>query len=156
SAEMFALCYERLDATCLGALQVDEAGNVNVSRRGDGPRGYVGPGGFIDLSTAADVIVFVSGWMAHGEMRVTGGRVRVARRGTPKFVAAVDEITFNGARALAAGKQVFYATPVGLFHLTDRGVELAAVMPGIDVRRDIVDAVPMRVVVPRGNVPVVD
>ena len=29
------------------------------------------------------------------------------------------------ARALAAGKRVFYATPVGVFRLTRRGVELS-------------------------------
>src|SRR6185295_18673752 len=63
SAEIFKLCYERLDATCLGVLQVDSLGNVNVSKRGDGPRNYVGPGGFIDLTAAAKTIVFVSAWM---------------------------------------------------------------------------------------------
>jgi propionate CoA-transferase len=30
SAEMFELTSRRLDATCLGALEVDEEGNVNV------------------------------------------------------------------------------------------------------------------------------
>ncbi|HUI26049.1 MAG TPA: hypothetical protein VL403_08165, partial [Candidatus Kryptonia bacterium] len=70
SVEMFKLCRDQLDAACLGALQVDSAGNVNVSRRGSGPRSYVGPGGFIDLTTDAETIVFVSGWMAHAEFAV--------------------------------------------------------------------------------------
>lgn len=139
SAEMFRMTGERLDATCLGALQVDAAGNVNVSLRAPGPCGFVGPGGFIDLSTAARTIVFVSQWMQGGAMTLSGGRVRIARRGAPKFVPRVDQITFNGRRALAAGKQVFWATPVGLFTLTRRGVELTAVMPGIDVERDVLD-----------------
>jgi propionate CoA-transferase len=153
SAEMFRLCYERLDATCLGALEVDGDGNVNASRRGDSPRDYVGPGGFIDLSTAAKTIVFVSGWAIHGEMALEDGHVRIVDRGTPKFVERVREITFNGQRALAAGKRVLYATPVGLFRLTARGMELASVMPGFDVRRDILDATPMRVVLPESGDP---
>jgi propionate CoA-transferase len=156
SAEMFALCYERLDATCLGALEVDAAGNVNVSRRSDACRDYVGPGGFIDLTTAARTIVFASAWMRHEELTVADGLVRIVRRGAPKFVAQVREITFNGARALATGKRVFYATPVGLFRLTARGVELVRVMPGIDVRRDILDVAAMPIVLPEsGTIPLV-
>ena len=154
SAQVFRQWSRHLDATCLGALQVDSLGNVNVSRRGAGPRHYVGPGGFIDLTAAARVIVFVSPWMVHGEVAIADGRLRIARAGAPKFVERVDEITFDAARALAAGKRVFYATHVGLFRLTGRGVELAAVMPGIDVRRDILGATPMRILRPRsGRVP---
>jgi propionate CoA-transferase len=156
SAEMFARNYERLAATCLGALQVDSAGNVNVSKRGDGVRNYVGPGGFIDLTTAARTIIFVSAWMARGEVAVDDAGLHIVTRGTPKFVDRVDEVTFNGRRALAAGKRVFYATHVGLFRLTRRGMELVQVMPGIDVRRDVVGGTPMRVVLPKtGRVPVV-
>jgi propionate CoA-transferase len=148
SAEMFRLTNERLDATCLGALEVDREGNVNVSRRSDGVQDYVGPGGFIDLTAAARTIVFVSGWTVRGRIVVEGAKVRVVRGGAPKFVDRVQEVTFNGTRALAAGKRVFYATPVGLFRLTGRGVELASVMPGIDVVRDVVEAASMRIAVP--------
>jgi propionate CoA-transferase len=155
SAEMFRLCYERLDATCLGVLEADGAGNVNVSRRSAGARDYVGPGGFIDLAAAARTIVFVSAWTTNGEVAVEDGKVRVVRQGRPKFVEHVREITFNGARARAAGKRVFFATPVGLFALTERGMELVQVMPGVDVRRDVVAATPMRVVLPAGDPPVV-
>jgi propionate CoA-transferase len=155
SADIFKLCYERLDATCVGVLQADSLGNVNVSKRGDGPRNYVGPGGFIDLTTAARTIVFVCAWMVHGRFAVEDGKLRIVQRGTPKFVDRVDEITFNGPRALRAGKQVFYATHVGLFQLTKRGMELVSVMPGVDVRRDILDCTPMQVVLPdSGRVPV--
>ncbi len=156
SAEMFKLCNQKLDATCLGALQVDSHGNVNVSKRGAGPRGYVGPGGFIDLTEAAKTIVFVSAWMAHGEFAVEDAKLRLAKAGTPKFVDRVDEITFNGRRAVEAGKHVFYATHVGLFQLTRRGMELVRVMPGIDVRRDILAHTTMKIVLPAsGRVPVV-
>jgi propionate CoA-transferase len=156
SAEIFKLCYERLDAACLGVLQADSRGNVNVSKRGDGPHNYVGPGGFIDLTAAAKTIVFVSAWMTHAEITVNDGTVHVVKRGTPKFVDRVDEITFNGSRAVAAGKQVFYATHVGLFQLTRRGMELIRVMPGIDVHTDILEGASMKVVLPRsGRVPAV-
>jgi propionate CoA-transferase len=155
SAEVFKLWNERLDVTCLGLLQADAHGNVNVSRRGEGARNYVGPGGFIDLTAAARMIVFVGSWMANGDVELEGGRMRIRKAGTPKFVDHVDEVTFSGPEALRQGKSVFYCTNVGVFRLTGRGMELAQVMPGIDVERDVLRG-PMKVVLPAdGKVPVV-
>jgi propionate CoA-transferase len=154
SAKLFERCQAGLDATCLGALEVDGLGDVNVSKRGVGPRHYVGPGGFMDFCTAAGTIVFVSAWMQHGEIAVDGAGLRIVRRGAPKFVDRVSEVTFDAGRALAAGKRVFYATHVGAFRLTGRGLELASVMPGIDVRKDILDFSPATLRLPEsGRVP---
>jgi propionate CoA-transferase len=81
-------------------------------------------------------------------MTADDGAMTVRRQGKSKFVARVGEVTFNGKQALRAGKTVFYVTPVGLFRLTRRGVVLTGVMPGIDVRRDILDRTPMRIALP--------
>jgi len=155
TAEFFRRCYRKLDAACLGALEVDALGSVNVSKRGPALQSYTGPGGFIDFTTAAPTIVFVCGWMRQGAMEIADGAMRVRKRGAPKFVARVREVTFNGPLAFAAGKRAFYATPVGLFHLTRRGLALASVFPGIDLRRDILDVAPIEIALPRaGDVPV--
>lgn len=151
SAEVFELCRERLDATVLGLLEADSEGNVNSSRRGAGALGCVGPGGSVDLAAAARTIVFVGSWMLGGLVRLAGGRVELARRGQPKFVDAVREITFSGPEALRAGKEVFYCTHVGVFRLTRRGMQLSFVMPGVDVRRDVLETSPMAVVLPPGG-----
>ena len=157
SAETFRRCYEKLDMTMLGVLQADSQGNVNVSKRGERAINYVGPGGFIDLTTAAKTVCFVSSWMAHSQIDVSGSQLKVVKPGKPKFVEAVDEITFSGSEALKMGKKVFYVTHVGMFRLTERGMELAQVMPGIDIEKDILEFAPMRVVLPEsGEVPVVD
>jgi len=51
---------------------------------------------------------------------------------------------------------VLYVTPVGTFRLTERGMQLTSVMPGIDVRKDIIEATPMRIALPvSGKVPVI-
>jgi len=157
SAEAFRLCYEKLDTTVLGVVEVDSDGNVNVSKRGDGPRNYVGPGGFIDITTAAKNIVFVTSWMARSEIALENGEVKIRKAGKPKFVEKVMEITFCGAEALKAGKNVFYATNVGVFQLTPRGLELKKVMPGVDIERDILGVSKAKIVLPEsGTVPVVD
>jgi propionate CoA-transferase len=156
SPRMFKLCYEKLDVTVLGLLQADSEGSVNVSKRGGGAVNYVGPGGFIDLTTAAKMVVFVGTWMAHSKMSIDGGGLTFLKKGTPKFVDKVDEITFCGPEAVKAGKKVFYVTNVGVFGLTKRGMELIRVMPGVDIQKDIVEASPMKIVLPEsGVVPVV-
>jgi len=155
SATAFERVYQRLDWAILGALETDSAGNINVSKRGEGARNYVGPGGFIDLVTNAKSLIFCSAWGERARIEVQDGRVGVAERGTPKYVDKVSEITFNGAEALKQGKKVFYVTHVGAFQLTKRGMELIYVMPGIDVQKDIIDACPMRIVLPKNGAPVV-
>jgi len=151
SARIFRLAHEKLDATVLGILEVDAEGNVNVSRRGPRMLDYVGTGGLPDLAAAARNVLFVGSWMAGAEMEIEAGRIRILEPGAHKFVPRVAEVTFSGPQALAAGKNVYYATSVGLFRLTPAGMMLVEVMPGIDVRRDILDACPMRVVLPAGG-----
>jgi propionate CoA-transferase len=157
SAEIFHLWENKLEVTVLGLLQADSKGNVNVSKRGEGPLNYVGPGGLPNLVNSAKAIIFIGSWMAHAEFAIEDGRLRIKKPGLPKFGKAVDQITFSGDRALAQGKQVYYVTHVGVFRLTPRGMELYEVMPGVDIPRDILEACPMQVVLPEGRpVPVVD
>lgn len=139
SAQIFHTCYEHLDASILGVLEFDPQGNVNVSRRGEGALHYVGPGGFIDFSTNAKNVFFVSSWMVGGQMRLENGRLAIVKQGKIKLVDRVREITFNGERALKSGRDIFYVTNVGVFKLTPGGLELVRVVPGIDVRRDILE-----------------
>jgi len=148
SAEIFHFWDQHLDVAILGLLQADSEGNVNVSKRGEGPIHYVGPGGFPNLVRAAKNIIFIGSWMARAEIEVRGGKVVIQKPGTPKFLEQVDQITFSGKQALALGKQVFYVTHVGAFRLTRRGVELFQVMPGIDIERDVLKACPMKIVLP--------
>jgi propionate CoA-transferase len=157
SAETFRRMYKSLDATVLGFLEVDSLGNINVSKRGEGAINYVGPGGFVDITTCARNIFFIGSWMAKAKMVIRDNKLVIEKPGTVKFMDRVDEITFNGAEALRRGQRVFYITNVGAFALTPHGVELRFVMPGVDVQKDILDASTMRILLPEnGEVPVVD
>lgn len=156
SAEAFRRMYERLEWVVVGFLEVDGQGNVNASNRGKGAINYVGPGGFIDLTTAAQRVLFCGSWMNGAKYGIEDGALRMDGAGAVKFIEEVKEVTFNGQEALKRGQEVYYVTHVGAFQLTDRGVELRYVMPGIDVQRDILDVCPMPILLPEdGNVPVV-
>ncbi len=154
SSDVFDIMYKRLDWVVLGMLQADSQGNVNVSKRGKGPKNHVGPGGFIDLVTCAKSILFCTAWGARSKLEVRGSKVKVIHPGIPKFVDRVDEITFNGQEALKHGKNVYYASQVGAFRLTHRGMELMYVMPGVDIQKDIIDVCSMKIVMPESGKPI--
>jgi len=151
SSWMFHHYADHLDATVLGFLEVDSGGNVNVSKRGPAMTDYVGPGGFPSITNAARNCFFVGTFMQGAKWRVEGGRLCLVQPGAPKFRSAVGEITFHGQRALEAGKNVWFVTNVGVFRLTPAGLELARVMPGVDVERDVIPNCEAKILVPDGG-----
>jgi propionate CoA-transferase len=155
SARMFHLYEKYLDIAVLGCLEVDSAGNNNVSRRGDLVFNCVGPGGFPDIVNAAKTIIFVGKWTEGGKYSIEDGKLVVGKHGKPKFVEKIREITFNAQRAFARGAKVYYVNTVGIFKLTAAGPELMSVMPGVDIEKDIVKVSGAKIIVPK-NVPVVN
>ena len=157
SVDMFRRYQTELDVAVLGFLEVDGAGNVNASHRGERLLDVVGPGGFPDIATGAKTIVFVGSWMAGARFALRNNRLEIVRPGACKFVKKIRQITFSAPEALRMGKQVFYVTNVGVFALTPKGLELRQVVPGIDVGRDILQTSKARIQLPeKGEVPVVD
>ncbi|MEU0539975.1 CoA-transferase [Nocardia sp. NPDC005978] len=153
SAWMFRHFATELSAACLGMLEFDVAGNVNVSRTGPGVEHSIGPGGFIDIADAAPTVVFVGSWRRGAQARVTGdGQLRLSDGGSAKLVSRVREITFDGPSAYRRGKTVYYVTQVGAFRLGEHGVVLTHLMPGIDIDRDIRSVMPDIAVVEGGPV----
>jgi propionate CoA-transferase len=148
SAWVFHHYRDHLDATVLGFLEVDAAGNVNVSRRGPRFMDYVGPGGLPSITASARTCLFVGTFMQGAEWAIEDGRMVLKKAGKPKLVDAVSEVTFSGREALKAGKQVWYVTTVGAFRLTESGLVLEVVMPGLDVERDIRPNCGLRFTVP--------
>ncbi len=156
SAWMFRHYQEHLDATILGFLEVDSAGNVNGSERGDRITDLVGPGGLPTIVAAARTIIFIGGWMSGARWRVERGHMKLVQPGVPKFVERVRTVTFSARAALEAGKRVFYVTHAGVLRLQDSGLVLEAAMPGLDVERDILGTAGARVRVEHSQVPRVD
>lgn len=125
-----------LDMACLGMAEVDQHGNVNVSRFKDR---FAGAGGFINISQNARKLVFVGTFTAKG-LRVSAqdNVLKIDNEGAvPKFIENVEQITFNGRYAASLGQDVLYVTERCVFRLTAEGLELAEVAPGIDVEKDI-------------------
>ncbi|HET6520545.1 MAG TPA: hypothetical protein VFG47_12115, partial [Geminicoccaceae bacterium] len=125
-----------LDLAFLSFAEVDRAGNVNVSRFGDR---IVGIGGFINISQNARKMVFSGTFTAGGlDISWPGGRTRIAREGRHgKFVADVQQLSYNGAFAAERGQETVYVTERAVFRRGGDGLELIEVAPGIDLERDV-------------------
>ncbi len=108
-----------LDIAFLGLAQLDENGDVNVSKFGTR---IAGCGGFIDITQSAKKVVFCG---------------TLTAKGAKKFVKKVEQITFSAKNALINRQPVLYVTEVGVFRLTEDGVELIEIAPGVDIERDI-------------------
>jgi propionate CoA-transferase len=148
STETFRRYQNDLDAAILGFLQIDSMGNVNASKRGKKISEYVGAGGFPDIASGAKIVFFIGTWMSGGKFEIKADKLILTKKGKPKFIKMVDEITFNGAEALKSGKKIFYITNVGVFTLTEKGLMLIMVMPGIDIEKDIVNTSETTIILP--------
>jgi propionate CoA-transferase len=130
-----------LDAAYLGMAEADRHGNVNASRFG---RRLSGCGGFINISQSSAKVVFLGTFSSSGlEVEIAEGRVRIVKEGKFfKFIDRVGQITFSGHYAAQRKQEVMYITERCVFKLTDAGLELTEVAPGIDIERDILCKMP--------------
>lgn len=125
-----------LDVAVLSFAQLDPAGNVNVSRFGGR---LPGVGGFINISQGAKHLVFVGTFVAGGSYQFDDrAPITVPDRGSPKLVDQLEHVSFSAEQALSAGHTATYVTERAVFDLTDQGLRLTELAPGLDLT-DVLD-----------------
>jgi propionate CoA-transferase len=120
-----------LDICFLGGLEADVQGNVNAHQL---EGGYSGIGGFANITHATKTIVFCMSFTTKGLIAVKeNGKVLIKQEGAvPKFKKNVSAISFSAKHALQRGQRVLYVTERCVFELTEKGLTLKEVYPGID------------------------
>ncbi len=119
-----------LDLAVLPMIQVDRAGDVNVTHYG---RTLKGCGSFIDISQSARRVVFLATHTIGARMKVEDGTLSIRREGRARrFVENVDQVSFSASQARARGQEVLYVTERAVFELGTDGLVLREVAPGID------------------------
>lgn len=134
-----------IDVASLGFLQVDKYGNVNPSILSDR---IFGPGGFPVIAGGAPKNYFAGAFTAGPKViDIVNNRLSIVHDGSPKFVDNVYKIIFSGDEAMKYEKEILYVTERAVFRLTEKGLTLEEVSPGVDIDRDILSKMEFRPII---------
>jgi propionate CoA-transferase len=125
-----------LDICFLGGLEADKDGNVNAHKL---EGSYAGIGGFANITHATKTVVFCMSFTTKGLLATSeNGEIQIKREGSiTKFKKQVSAISFSGQNAIRRGQRVLYVTERCVFELTEKGIKLKEVFPGIDEKSQI-------------------
>ncbi|MBC8452294.1 MAG: acyl CoA:acetate/3-ketoacid CoA transferase, partial [Spirochaetes bacterium] len=137
-----------LDFSALGAAQIDEKGNVNVSKFG---KKLAGVGGFINISQNSKILIFCGTFTVGGlEVETADGELKIVKEGRiRKFVTALEQVSFSADHAVQKNQKVLYVTERAVFSLIPEGLELLEIAPGIDINSQILELMDFKPIVKR-------
>jgi acyl CoA:acetate/3-ketoacid CoA transferase len=129
------------DVALLSFLQIDAAGNLNVSHLPSKPHITAGIGGFMDIVHNAPRLVF-AGRLRGGASKISvePNALAIETEGShAKFVKEVDQVTVTADALCRGGRDVKIVTERCTFSLEADGLHLIEIVPGIDPKSQVID-----------------
>lgn len=88
--------------------------------------------------------------------KIEDGKLVIVQEGKKvKFKKSVEQITFSAEFSKKHDQRVLFITERCVFQVTDEGLELSEVAPGIDIGKDILPYMEFTPIIPE-NVPLMD
>lgn len=112
---------------------------MNVSYLAARPHVTAGVGGFSDIITRAPKIVY-SGYFTAGkkDIQIEDGRLKIISDGAiAKLVPEIAQISFSGVMARRRRQEVLYVTERCVIELTEDGLTVIEIAPGVDLEKDV-------------------
>jgi acyl CoA:acetate/3-ketoacid CoA transferase len=127
------------DCGFVSFLQIDQTGNVNVSKLAKRPYLTAGVGGFIDITARGRRLVFAGTFTTAGlDVAIDDGRLAIRQEGKiQKLVPEVEQVTFSGRRGREQRQEVTIVTERCVLRQTERGLCVTEIAPGVELARDV-------------------
>ena len=129
-----------LDCAFLSFAEIDQHGNVNVSKFG---KRNDGAGGFINIAEGAKKVIF-SGTLTANDLKtkVIKGNLKILNEGkNKKFIKKVNQITFSSKLGIKRGQTILFNTDRGVFQFIRNRITLIEIAQGVRLKEDIIDQI---------------
>jgi propionate CoA-transferase len=129
-----------LDCAFLSFAEIDQYGNVNVSKFGTRNDGA---GGFINIAEGAKKVIFSGTLTANGlQTKVVKGNLKILNEGkNKKFIKKVNQITFSSKLGTKRGQTILFNTDRGVFQFIKNRITLIEIAQGVRLKEDIIDQI---------------
>src|SRR5699024_8175594 len=86
-------------------------------------------------------VVFCFSFTAGGlKTEVKNGKLKIIEEGKyKKFINKIDQVTFSAKEAVRRNQKVLFITERAVFDLTEEGLRLIEIAPGIDLQKDVLN-----------------
>jgi|TARA_B110000444_G_scaffold244683_1_gene264367 propionate CoA-transferase len=129
-----------LDCAFLSFAEIDQHGNVNVSKFGNRNDGA---GGFINIAEGAKKVIFSGTLTSNGlKTKISKGNLKILNEGkNKKFIKNVSQITYNSKLGLKRGQIIIFNTDRGVFKYIKNKITLVEIAQGIRLKEDIINQI---------------
>jgi propionate CoA-transferase len=135
-----------LDCAFLSFAEIDQHGNINVSKFGNRNDGA---GGFINIAEGAKKVIFSGTLTSNGlKTEIINGSLKILNEGkNKKFIKNVNQITYSSKLGVKRGQTIIFNTDRGVFKYIKNKITLVEIAQGVRLKEDVINQINFPIVV---------